>query len=92
MGENSAQRAPAGYVGIEAALFFPVGRPAGVVGFQTGDASMQAQAASVIVLGDGVLVDAGEELRYRRQALRRQAVAVRLGFFRCGQFFSGEPF
>ena len=98
MGENSDERGSrVGHVGIEAALFFPESAdPGALFGFEPGHDLVHVSlvAASVIALGDRVLVDAGEELCGIGVGCSggRPLQFVCLGLLRCGQFFRGEPF
>ena len=98
MGENSDERGSrVGHVGIEAALFFPkLADPGTLFGFETCHDLVHVSlvAASVIALGDRVLVDTGEELcdivvgYSGGRPLRFVSSGLHCG----GQFFSGEPF
>ena len=86
-----------GHVRIEAALFFPeLADPGTLFGFETGHDAVDVRlvAASLIPVGKGGLVNAGEELRCIGVGCSggRRLRSVYSGLLRCGLFFRGEPF
>ena len=98
VGENPDKRGSrVGHVRIEATLSFPeLADPGTLLGFESGHdlVDVRLVAASVIIFGDGVLVDAGDELRGIDVGCSGGGPisCMFLRLLRGGLFFWGEPF